>query len=159
MSNGVHLKWQSGGQAATEAIGERIGSRLRGGEVFDLSSDLGGGKTALVRGLARGAGSEDQVASPTFTVSKLYEAGKLHIHHFDFYRLPEAGIMIHEIAELIEDTANVIIVEWSAAIAHILPADHVSIAIERVSSGEDDRRITIAVPEQFSYLFEEDKTA
>lgn len=155
MSERLEIQLLSNGQAATEVVAARIGARLRGGEVFDLISDLGGGKTTFVRGLARGAGSSDQVASPTFTVSKLYEAGKLHIHHFDFYRLPEAGLMTHEVAELLQDPVNVVVAEWSGAIHDVLPGDRVSVTLERVTSGEDDRNIAISAPQSLAYLFED----
>lgn len=138
----------------SEAFGEHIGARLRGGEVIELSSDLGGGKTTLTRGIARGAGSVNQVASPTFTVSKLYDAGQLHIHHFDFYRLAEAGIMSQELAELLEDPTNIIIVEWSDVVQSVLPADRLTIAIQRIKSGEDHRRFVVTYPSSMAYITE-----
>ena len=88
---------------ATELLGERLGKSLRGGEVIELVSDLGGGKTTFVRGLARGAGSHDKVASPTFTISKTYVTDGYEIHHFDFYRLNDAGIVADELAEVVGD--------------------------------------------------------
>lgn len=155
MSHVVHIELNSRDAAETEAFGKRLGQRLRGGEVIELSSDLGGGKTTLVRGIAQGAGSIDQVASPTFTISKLYEAGRLHIHHFDFYRLQEAGIMAQELAELLEDQENVVIVEWSDVVQTVLPDKRVRIAIERLKSGENHRKLSIESAHQLSYLFEE----
>ncbi len=143
----------------TEALGEQLGSRLRGGEVIELSSDLGGGKTTLVRGIARGAGSSDHVSSPTFTVSKEYhvakldiESNELRIHHFDFYRLPEAGIVALELAELLEDPINVVIIEWSDVVQKVLPVDHIKITLERVKSAEDDRLLTFDIPEKYAYM-------
>jgi tRNA threonylcarbamoyladenosine biosynthesis protein TsaE len=97
------LRIKTSGPDETVAFGERIGARLRGGEVIDLSSDLGGGKTTMMRGIARGAGSKDHVASPTFTISKEYDAGKLRIIHFDFYRLTEPGSMAMELADVVGD--------------------------------------------------------
>lgn len=144
----------SHGAAETEAFGEALGRRLRGGEVIELSSDLGGGKTTLVRGLARGAGSANQVASPTFTVSKEYDAGSLRIHHFDFYRLPEAGIMTRELVELLEDPANIVVVEWSDVVQSVLPAERIRIAIGRVKSGEDDRQLTVQAADRFAYMID-----
>src|SRR6185436_20817876 len=86
----------------TESLGEKVGRNLKGGEVIVLSSDLGGGKTTFVRGLARGADSADHVSSPTFTLSKVYQLQNdtkastdsntktlREIQHFDFYRLDE----------------------------------------------------------------------
>ena len=156
MSQEVQSVLVTASAVETEAFGERLGRRLRGGEAIELDSDLGGGKTTLVRGIARGAGSPDQVASPTFTVSKLYEAGALRIHHFDFYRLPAAGIMSQELAELLEDRSNVIIVEWSDAVRSVLPAERITITIERVKSGEDHRRLTIKAPDTLAYVFQEE---
>jgi len=94
------------------------------------------------------------VSSPTFTVSKLYESSKLRIHHFDFYRLHEAGILAHELAELLEDPQNVIVAEWSGSVEKVLPQERIGITIERVASSEDDRQIKLDVPPQFAYLFD-----
>src|SRR5690606_33786002 len=68
MSTGTTWRTSSTSSEATERLGERLGKALKGGEVIELASDLGGGKTTLVRGLARGAKSSDKVASPTFTI-------------------------------------------------------------------------------------------
>ena len=72
-------------QAATTAYGLFLGANLRGGEVVELISDLGGGKTTLTQAIVAGAGSKDVVSSPTFTIGKQYTAGKLRIYHFDFF--------------------------------------------------------------------------
>ena len=87
----------------TEEVGSKIGTCLLGGEVILLSSDIGGGKTALVRGIARGLGSTDHVSSPTFTISKIYKSPKLTLYHFDFYRLQEPGIINYELVEALHD--------------------------------------------------------
>jgi len=149
---------QTSGPEETVSLGERIGSRLRGGEVIELSSDLGGGKTTMMRGIARGAGSSDHVASPTFTISKEYDAGRLRIHHFDFYRLSgqdQAGSMAMELAEVIDDPANVVIIEWSDVVREVLPAEHAAVRIDRQASGEDDRKITMTAPASLAYLFDD----
>jgi tRNA threonylcarbamoyladenosine biosynthesis protein TsaE len=125
----------------TESIGEQLGRTLEGGEVIELSSDLGGGKTTFVRGLARGAGSADRVASPTFTISKVYEAPKFSIHHFDFYRLHEAGLIRHELEDVLGDPAIVTVIEWSDIVSDVLPEDVIRISIS--STGEQERTITI----------------
>jgi tRNA threonylcarbamoyladenosine biosynthesis protein TsaE len=139
--------------AETEALGETIGRQLKGGEVIELSSDLGGGKTTLVRGLARGAGSQDHVASPTFTLSKLYQAGGLQIHHFDFYRLQEAGIMRDELQELVDDPTAVVVVEWSDIVQSVLPDERLTIKL--IAVAEDSRQAEIQYPAALAYLLEE----
>ena len=154
MATEVTVQLVTDSAKATEAFGERLGGRLRGGEVIELSSDLGGGKTTLVRGLARGAGSQDVVSSPTFTVSKEYDCGRLRIYHFDFYRLPEAGIVAQELAEVVEDNSAVIVVEWSDVVRDVLPADRLRISISRVATGEDHRQLDITATPGLAYLLE-----
>lgn len=129
----------------TEAIGAAIAARLQGGEVIELSSDLGGGKTTLVRGLVAATGSTDRVASPTFTISKVYEAPQFTIHHFDFYRLPEAGLIRHELEDVLGDAGIVTIIEWSDIVADVLPKDTIRIHIKTMS--ETEREITVTEPE------------
>lgn len=129
----------------TEAVGAAIAAHLQGGEVIELSSDLGGGKTTLVRGLVAATGSTDRVASPTFTISKVYEAPQFAIHHFDFYRLPEAGLIRHELEDVLGDPKIVTIIEWSDVVADVLPEDTVRVHIK--TNGETKREITVTEPE------------
>lgn len=79
---------------ATIKLGEQLGRNLKGGETIEFLSDLGGGKTTFITGLNKGFGSEDPVASPSFTISYTYSRqNKKQLHHFDFYRLEDAGIV------------------------------------------------------------------
>ena len=129
-----------------------IGAKLQGGEVIELISDLGGGKTAFTRGLAQGMGSEDTVSSPSFTISNVYQAGKLQLHHFDFYRLHEAGIMADELNELIGDPHVVIVVEWAGIVENVLPGNRLRIEIE--TTGETSRTFTFSYPQSLDHLLE-----
>lgn len=137
---------------ATEQLGQQIGKKLRGGEVIELISDLGGGKTTLTRGIVAGADSDDHVSSPTFTISNIYKAPGLTIHHFDFYRLGEAGLMEHELEDIIGQPNEAVIVEWSDVVAHVLPEDRITITL--TSNGEEGRELTIRYPENLAYLVE-----
>lgn len=134
----------------TENIAQLIGARLRGGEVIELVSDLGGGKTTFTRGLAAGAGSKDIVSSPTFTVSKVYKTDKFEIHHFDFYRLGEAGFAANELHDLLNDPTIVVVVEWGGVVEHVLPDDRVTITLTR--TGEDSRAVHISYSDAVEYL-------
>lgn len=147
--------WQtvSDDSETTEKLAEQIGRRLRGGETLELVSDLGGGKTTFVRGLARGAGSDDKVASPTFTISKVYKTGKFEMHHFDFYRLPEPGIVADELAELVHDPQVVIVVEWGDSVQHVLPDERLTLRITQTPEGS--RQLDFSVHESLSYLLED----
>jgi tRNA threonylcarbamoyladenosine biosynthesis protein TsaE len=152
MSTGTIWQTKSTSSEATERLGEQIGKLLRGGEVIELISDLGGGKTTFTRGLVRGAGSGDRVASPTFTISKVYTAKAFEIHHFDFYRLVEAGIMADELAELTGDPQIVVVVEWADVVQDVLPMARLSITIKQTPEG--DRAITVHATPSLSYITE-----
>lgn len=137
----------------TEAIAAHIGKQLKGGETIELISDLGGGKTTFVRGLARGLGSADKVASPTFTISKVYKAGRLQLYHFDFYRLDEAGLMAHELAEVADDPQAVVVVEWGDVVRDVLPFKRLQVRLHR--TGEDTRQIVFTYPKELAYAVQE----
>lgn len=147
------LMVESDSAQATEALGESLGKRLRGGEVIELVSDLGGGKTTLVRGLARGVGSTDQVASPTFTVGRTYEGGRVRLEHFDFYRLAEPGIIANELAEVLELPDTTVVIEWSDVVQHVLPPERITVTVTQ--TGEDSRHFSIAIPPAYDYLLKE----
>lgn len=134
----------------TEELAERIGRQLRGGEVIELISDLGGGKTTFVRGLARGIDSQDNVASPTFTISKVYHGTTLDMHHFDFYRLTEVGIIEHELQEVLDEPKNVAVVEWGKVVEHVLPESRLTIRLTR--TGDETRELEFEYSNAVAYL-------
>lgn len=133
-----------------EKVGQALGNNLKGGEFIELVSDVGGGKTTLTRGLAKGAGSSDHVASPTFTISHIYKTPNFEIHHFDFYRLHEAGLIQHELQDVINDPQCVVVVEWSDIVTHVLPEQRIKLHIKTV--GENQREIYIFCPEELQYV-------
>jgi tRNA threonylcarbamoyladenosine biosynthesis protein TsaE len=138
--------------ATTKELGIKIGSHLKGGEVFAVASDLGGGKTTFISGLVKGFGSNDPVASPTFTISFVYtnESGR-RLHHFDFYRLDEPGILAHEINEALESKDDVLAIEWGDSIQGLLPSDTIGVQIQVISDTE--RKIIFQVPDSRDYVF------
>lgn len=125
---------------------------MRGGEVIELVSDLGGGKTTFTRGLVRGTGSTDRVGSPTFTLSREYKAPKFTIVHFDFYRLAEAGIVANELAEFAGDPAYVVVVEWGEVVQDVLPLDRLTVNLALTQ--EENRLLTFTLPRRLSYLID-----
>ncbi len=134
----------------TEKLGEKIGQQLQGGEVIELNSDLGGGKTTFVRGLARGAGSEDGVSSPTFTIKNVYSAPRFEIWHFDFYRLDEAGMVGFELEDALGDKKVVTVIEWAKDAGKQLPPER--LIIKFVPSVDDSRKLTLMCPNNLGYL-------
>lgn len=113
-------------------------------------SDLGGGKTTFVRGLAKGFGSTDTVASPTFTVSKEYTAGNKRVAHYDFYRLHDAGLLQFELAESVHDPDTVVVVEWGDIVRNVLPATRMTIHITATES--ESRSLKLTIPSEYSYV-------
>jgi tRNA threonylcarbamoyladenosine biosynthesis protein TsaE len=149
----MNLKINSDKPGSTEKIAASIGQKLKGGEIIELASDLGGGKTTFVRGLTKGAGSTDRVASPSFTISREYKAPNFTIYHFDFYRLKEAGIMQDELAELLNDPKAVIVIEWGNIVHDILSSNRMRISI--IAKEINNRELQFEYPELMSYLLED----
>jgi tRNA threonylcarbamoyladenosine biosynthesis protein TsaE len=135
-------------------MAETLGAKLCGGEVIELASDLGGGKTTFTKGIVRGAGSNEHVSSPSFTISNEYRAGELTIHHMDFYRLPDAGIMKQELLDILSDPKSVVIVEWAGIVADVLPEHRLRITI--TATGENSRSYEFAASDELSYLLPSD---
>ena len=117
-------------EAEMKNLGQTIGAQLRGGEVFQLVGDVGAGKTTFVKGLARGLAVDDEVQSPSFTISRVYMGrDDLELVHYDFYRLTDAGIMTNELSEMVHDPKVVTVVEWADIVEGVLPESHYTIAI------------------------------
>ena len=150
MNSAMTWETKSTSSKHTEQLAEKLGAKLRGGEVIELVSDLGGGKTTFTRGLVRGAGSEDKVGSPTFTLSREYEAPKFVIAHFDFYRLDEAGIVADELAEVEGEPNYVAVVEWGDIVHDVLPAKRLTVRLLLDTSGEDSRKLLFDYPDRAS---------
>ena len=125
-----------------QQLAQKIGSALRGGEVIELIGDVGAGKTTLTKGVAEGLAITEPVQSPTFTISRVYEARDgLELRHYDFYRLGEAGIMTDELAEVFESSRTIVVVEWGGVVEGVLPADRLQLTI--TPTGETSRTVTV----------------
>lgn len=123
-------------------LGARIGALLHGGEMIELIGDVGAGKTTLTKGIAAGLGVDEDVQSPSFTISRVYDGrDSLRLFHYDFYRLQEAGIMHNELEETLQDPQAITLIEWADIIQGVLPADRLTIAIQ--SPTEHSRHLTI----------------
>ncbi|MNH58565.1 tRNA threonylcarbamoyladenosine biosynthesis protein TsaE [compost metagenome] len=123
-------------------FGARLGALLRGGETIELVGDVGAGKTTLTKGIALGMKIDEDVQSPSFTISRVYEAAQgLELAHYDFYRLHDAGIMANELHETLHNPKSVTIIEWADIIKGILPKDHLRIGL--TSPTETTRRVEL----------------
>ena len=124
----------------TEAIGAALGNIIKPGTVIAYRGDLGAGKTAFTRGLARGLGCTEIVTSPTYTIVNEYLGGRIPLFHFDMYRLRSSDDLFDIGWEDYLDRGGVCAVEWSENVDDAME-DAIYITIEKL--GEDSRRITL----------------
>ena len=123
-------------------LGRSFADKVKNGGVIELIGDVGAGKTTFVRGLAEGLGVEDQVTSPSFTISKTYALmNGDRLVHYDFYRLQDSGIMSEDLAESLMNHNNVVVIEWGESIAGLLPEDRIKVSINY----NDDNSRTVVV--------------
>lgn len=150
MSTAQTWQIESTSSDETLALGEQIGRKLIGGEIIELVGDLGSGKTTLVKGLARGMGSSAHVHSPSFNIENIYETEQLTLHHFDFYRLHDPGLIFLELKELIRDKKAVIVIEWAQSVKDLLTRDHIIINIH--IPNENLRHFDFHLSKKHSYI-------
>ena len=141
------IKYKTESPEETIELASKIGAVLRKGDVIAYRGGLGAGKTTFTRGLAIGAGLEDEVTSPTFALINEYH-GNLDMYHFDMYRiegtddLETTGFFDYPMDE------SVFVIEWSENISEILPENTIYIEIKR--TGDESREIIIEGDERFA---------
>lgn len=117
----------------TVQLGKQIAQQLRGGDVIALNGDLGAGKTTFTKGLAAGLGIPDMIKSPTFTIIREYQDGRLPLYHMDVYRLENGGGDELGLEEYF-DGDGVSVVEWPQYVADELPSEYLSIDFRRTAT-------------------------
>ena len=127
-------------QLETEEMGQKLAEKLPGGSVVAMYGDLGAGKTAFVRGMAKGMGLSCRVSSPTFTIVNEY-LGERELIHFDMYRLSSADELFDIGWEDYLSRGAVCAVEWSENVQDAFFGDEVVVRIEKLNY--TDRKITI----------------
>lgn len=133
-------------------LGYLLGSCFKGGEVLELVGDVGVGKTTLTKGIGEGLRVDDDVQSPSFTISRVYKCrDNLELHHYDLYRLSEPGVVSFELAESAENPQAVTVVEWAETVQNVLPQERIRIVIRYEPKGES-RQLDIKLPGGLEYL-------
>lgn len=133
------MEYVSNSPAETEDLGAALAERLKPGTVVAFSGDLGAGKTAFVRGMARGLGISERVTSPTFTIVNEYEGGRLPLFHFDMYRLGSSDELFDIGWEDYLVRGGVCAVEWSENVSDALEGDCIRVDIRR--GAHDNQRL------------------
>ena len=133
----------------TEAVGAALARQLNSGAVIAYRGDLGAGKTAFTRGLARGLGVSDPVTSPTYTIVNEYLGGRMPLFHFDMYRLHSSDDLWDIGWEDYLERGGICAVEWSENVADAME-DAIIITIEKL--GDETRRITVEGGENLADL-------
>ena len=126
----------------TQALGQKLASRLAPGDVIAYFGDLGAGKTAFTRGLSQGLGITDPVTSPTYTIVNEYLSGRIPLFHFDMYRLSSSDELFDIGWEDYLSRGGVCAVEWSENVEDALQ-DAIRVTIEKDADEPDTRHITI----------------
>ena len=134
------MQYITNSPAETESIGAALGKVITPGTVIAYRGDLGAGKTAFTRGLARGLGCTEIVTSPTYTIVNEYLGGRIPLFHFDMYRLRSADDLFDIGWEDYLDRGGICAVEWSENVDDAME-DAIYVTIEKL--GEDSRRITL----------------
>lgn len=132
--------YQTKSASETEALGERLAAVLQPGAVVAFTGGLGSGKTAFVRGLARGLACRDAVSSPTFAIANYYN-GPRPLAHFDAYRI--SGMEDLEVSGFYDylDAGAILAVEWSENIEEYLPTPYIQVDFTYISP--EERSISI----------------
>ena len=129
-------------ESEMKAFGARLGALLTGGEILELVGDVGAGKTTLTKGIGEGLGIDEDIQSPSFTISRIYDTTHgTRLAHYDFYRLQDAGIMASELHDTLQDPHAITIIEWADIVSGILPDDRLTIRIMPLS--EAGRRLDL----------------
>ena len=136
----MNYTYETNSPEQTESVGQALGAVLQPGTVLAYRGDLGAGKTAFTRGLAKGLGCTERVTSPTYTIVNEYLSGRLPLFHFDMYRLESADDLWDIGWEDYLQRGGICAVEWSENVSEAI-TDAVVICIEKIS--DTCRRITV----------------
>ena len=136
----MSITYNSKSVSDTESFAEKLAEKYSPPHTFCLSGELGAGKTAFTRGLARGYGYEGRVISPTFTIMNIYE-GKTGIYHYDLYRIADEDGLFDAGFEMPSGNA-VAVLEWYDSFAYLFEGEDVTF-VKITRAGDDERIIEV----------------
>lgn len=124
----------------TEKLAIRIGQSAQAGDVLILTGELGAGKTTLTKGIALGLGIQQMIKSPTYTIIREYDQGRLPLYHMDVYRVEAAGGDLG-LEEYFEGD-GLSVVEWGTLLADAMPEDYLELILENDRADTDKRIVS-----------------
>ncbi len=128
----------------TSNLGIELAKKVKPGDIILLDGDLGVGKTVFTKGFGKGLGIKDVINSPTFTILKSYEDGRIPLYHFDVYRIEDISEMDEIGYEDYFYGDGVCMIEWAVNIMELIPENAIRVKIEKdIDKGFDYRKITI----------------
>lgn len=128
-------------ESKTKEFAKKLASHLVQGSFLAVYGDLGAGKTAFVQGLAEGLGVRESIVSPTYTILRVYESGRLPLYHFDVYRIADEDELYETGFDEYAAGDGICVCEWADLIPDALPVPRYDVRIER--TGESTRKITL----------------
>ncbi len=140
------IRFTSHSPKETENFAYELSKKLRAGDVLAFRGSLGAGKTAFVRGLAKGLSPDAQVSSPTFALVNDY-GGDIPLYHFDMYRITSMDDLYSTGFFDYLDMGGILAIEWSENVEFALPPDTITVSIEPKS--DEERNITVTGGERF----------
>lgn len=135
------MKYISNSEKDTYKLAKRFEEKLHGGEIVVLNGDLGAGKTTFTKGLCKALGVTENVTSPTFTLMNIYKSGRLNLYHFDMYRIEDESEALELGLDEFFNSNGVCMVEWADNIRKMIPKNHITINITKLS--ENSREFEI----------------
>lgn len=132
-------------KVAAKFVGELLDFKTEGARVVALEGELGAGKTVFVQAVSKTLGVKENIKSPTFVLMKSYAMIKgFTLYHLDCYRLrDEQDLIPLEIKEILTDSKNIVLIEWSERVANVLPKEYFRVHIDHID--ETTRNIEIEV--------------
>ncbi|MGY3749921.1 tRNA (adenosine(37)-N6)-threonylcarbamoyltransferase complex ATPase subunit type 1 TsaE [Vagococcus acidifermentans] len=133
------------GEQETLSFGKKLGQFAQAGDVFILTGDLGAGKTTLTKGFAAGLGITQMIKSPTYTLIREYDTGRLPLYHMDVYRLSDGADELG-LEEYFEGE-GVCVVEWGELIRDMIDVPYIELTLQKIAGDDEQRAIKLTTPD------------
>ena len=137
----------------TEELAKVIGEVALPGDNLVLTGDLGAGKTTLTKGIARGLGIEQMIKSPTYTIIREYDQGRLPLYHMDIYRVAASGAELG-LDEYFEGE-GLSVIEWGNLLEEALPEDYLELILEKSDTDLEYRYVKLQAYGEQSEAFKQ----